>query len=70
MAKVTFREDRCKGCALCVSVCPKLIVKMREDRLNEKGYNPASVSDEDMKLCIGCAICAKICPDCVIIVEK
>ncbi len=23
MAKVTFREERCKGCGLCIEVCPK-----------------------------------------------
>ena len=25
-AKVTFRSDRCKGCELCVTVCPKKII--------------------------------------------
>ena len=25
-AKVTFNTERCKGCELCVSVCPKHIV--------------------------------------------
>lgn len=70
MARVTFREDRCKGCELCTTVCPKKIVKMDTHRLNDKGYNPAGVSEEDMKNCIGCAMCAKICPDCVITVEK
>ncbi|MGM9973710.1 MAG: 4Fe-4S binding protein, partial [Clostridiaceae bacterium] len=23
MAKVTFREDRCKGCGQCIIACPK-----------------------------------------------
>lgn len=70
MARVTFREDRCKGCELCVTVCPKKIVKMDMHRLNAKGYSPAGVSEEDMEKCIGCAMCAKMCPDCVITVEK
>ena len=70
MARVTFREDRCKGCELCVFVCPKKIVKMDTHKLNVKGYNPANVSEEDMDKCIGCAMCAKMCPDCVITVEK
>ena len=26
MPKVSFRQDRCKGCGLCVSVCPKKII--------------------------------------------
>lgn len=68
MAKVTFNEDICKGCGLCVDVCPKKILKIDEKRLNAKGYNPAVMADQDS--CIACAFCAKMCPDCVITVEK
>ena len=68
MAKVSFEEDRCKGCELCTTVCPKKIVTIKEDELNVKGFHPAGVSDMDK--CIGCAFCATICPDCVIEVEK
>ncbi len=68
MGRVTFVEDRCKGCGLCVEACPKKIVVLLEDKLNEKGYHPAGVNDMDK--CIGCAFCATICPDCVIMVEK
>ena len=69
MLKVTFREDRCKGCKLCISVCPKKIITM-STRLNIKGHHPATISADKMKDCIGCASCAKMCPDCVIKVEK
>lgn len=68
MAKVTFNEERCKGCKLCVSVCPKNIVLIDEEKLNLKGFHPAGVNE--MEKCIGCAFCAIICPDCVIEVEK
>jgi 2-oxoglutarate ferredoxin oxidoreductase subunit delta len=68
MAKVTFREDRCKGCKLCVSVCPKKIVQIKTDRLNLNGFHPAGI--EEMEKCIGCGFCAIICPDCIISVEK
>ena len=67
-AKVTFNTDRCKGCELCTTVCPKQIVIMDMEHINRKGYHPASVSD--MEQCIGCASCAKICPDSIITVEK
>lgn len=69
MARVTFREERCKGCGLCISVCPKKIIEFSE-KLNVKGYHPAGVKEEKMKECIGCASCARICPDVVITVEK
>lgn len=68
MARVTINSERCKGCALCASVCPKKIIVTDSDVLNDKGYNPAKVTDMDK--CIGCAFCATICPDCVIVVER
>ena len=67
-AKVTFNSDRCKGCELCTTVCPKHIVIIDHESINRKGYHPATVSD--MEQCIGCASCAKICPDSIITVEK
>ncbi|AKN30701.1 2-oxoacid:acceptor oxidoreductase [Clostridium carboxidivorans P7] len=69
MAKVTFREERCKGCGHCIEACPKKIISFA-DRLNAKGYHPATVTEEKMKECVACASCGKICPDCVITVEK
>ena len=68
MAKVTFREERCKGCGLCVNACPKQIVKLDESRLNIQGHHPAVCAEPDK--CIGCAFCATMCPDCVITVER
>lgn len=66
--KVYFNEDICKGCELCTTVCPVDIVIMDKERINVKGYHPATVSDMDK--CIGCANCATICPDSVITVER
>lgn len=68
MAKVVFDEELCKGCNLCIEVCPKKIIVIREDIINKKGYNPAGVIEMDK--CIGCAFCATMCPDCVITVYK
>lgn len=68
MPKVTFLEDRCKGCGLCVEACPKKILEIAKDRINKKGHNPARMTNQEA--CIGCAFCATMCPDCVITVEK
>ena len=43
-AKVTFNTERCKGCELCVSVCPKHIVAIDTAVTNRKGYHPATDS--------------------------
>jgi len=68
LAKLTFDEQRCKGCALCVPVCPKQIMALRVDTINDKGYHPAGCVD--ISQCVACAFCARMCPDCVITVEK
>ncbi len=74
MAKVkgrtTFEEDLCKGCGLCVTVCPVNIISLDNSRINKKGYHPAAIEDEDMDKCIACTNCATICPDVVITVER
>ena len=68
MAKVTFNIELCKGCGLCVGACPKKIVKLDSEKINAKGYHPATVTESEK--CIGCAFCATMCPDCIIKVEK
>lgn len=64
MAKVVFKEEKCKGCYLCMTACPQKIIKPAKDRMNAKGFRPACV--EEMDKCLGCAMCATTCPDCVI----
>lgn len=68
MNKITFNTERCKGCGLCVEVCPKKILALDTAVLNQKGYHPAVIIDQEK--CIACAMCATMCPDCVIKVEK
>ena len=68
MAKMTFRTDRCKGCGLCVSACPKGLLAIAKDKINQKGHHPAEITDPEK--CVGCASCAIMCPDCIIEVER
>jgi len=72
MAKgsVAFQRDLCKGCGLCVSVCPEHMLAMDERVINRLGYHPAHVIAGMEDACIGCALCAVMCPDLVIAVEK
>lgn len=67
VGRLTFNDDHCKGCELCVSFCPVKILSLDSERSNRAGYNLISVSDMDK--CIACAQCAIICPDSVIKVE-
>jgi 2-oxoglutarate ferredoxin oxidoreductase subunit delta len=68
MSRITIDENVCKGCSLCVNACPKNLIQLSKDRINNKGYHPAEMTDQSK--CIGCASCAKMCPDCAITVEK
>ena len=68
MAKLTFEEDLCKGCVLCVQACPKKILALSKTRLNRKGHAPVELTNPEV--CAGCMCCALMCPDCVITVER
>ena len=68
MAKLTFDTNRCKGCGLCVEACPKGLLTIAREKINQKGHHPAEITDQEK--CAGCAFCAMMCPDCVITVER
>ena len=65
--QVLFNRDKCKGCELCVSFCPKKILAL-DSAVNAKGYHPACITDQSE--CIGCTSCALMCPDCCITIRE
>ncbi|MFA5161972.1 MAG: 4Fe-4S dicluster domain-containing protein [Elusimicrobiales bacterium] len=67
MPEIVVAEARCKGCALCVSVCPKKCIAM-SDTFSATGYYPAKMDKKDC--CVACGMCAVICPDAAITVYK
>ncbi len=68
MARIIVDFERCKGCALCTTACPKKIVEIQKEKRNSKGYYTAVCIDTDK--CIGCGMCYTMCPDCAITVER
>ena len=68
MVKFTVNEARCKGCGLCVSACPKGLLRLSEKHRNEKGYHPVTITHGES--CIACGSCFRICPDTAITIEK
>jgi 2-oxoglutarate ferredoxin oxidoreductase subunit delta len=40
---VTINENLCKGCGLCARACPKKIIELSKEKINAKGYHPATV---------------------------
>ncbi len=58
--RVRVDEERCKGCGLCVSVCPRGILELGAS-VNAGGYHPVRVTDQER--CTSCTLCALMCPD-------
>jgi 2-oxoglutarate ferredoxin oxidoreductase subunit delta len=70
--KIKIDRERCKGCLLCIEVCPNHRIEV-DDTLNKKGYLPARFKEEvkeDEKGCTGCAQCATVCPEVAIEVYR
>lgn len=61
---VDIERERCKGCLLCVDVCPNGRLEC-DDRMNAKGYLPARSREVASleKECTGCTMCAVVCPE-------
>jgi 2-oxoglutarate ferredoxin oxidoreductase subunit delta len=68
MPHIVVDEHYCKGCGLCVEVCPETIIEMDTGRLTAKGYHPARLTDASR--CTACTNCALVCPDVAITVYK
>jgi 2-oxoglutarate ferredoxin oxidoreductase subunit delta len=63
---VIIDTEKCKGCELCIEVCPEETLALA-NVINQKGYRYAeSVNDQ----CTGCVNCAIICPDACITVYR
>lgn len=59
--------DRCKGCGLCVSVCPKKVLEISTN-VNDKGY--FSAYQERPEGCVFCSTCCIMCPDAAISITE
>ncbi|MCX5637327.1 MAG: ferredoxin family protein, partial [Planctomycetota bacterium] len=64
--RIIIDIERCKGCGLCVAVCPKNGIAISK-KSNKSGYFPAEAINSD---CTGCAACAIVCPDVAIEVQQ
>ena len=53
-------EDRCKGCAYCIELCPRQVLELSTS-FNVKGYHPPVVTKPED--CVNCHYCEIICPE-------
>ncbi len=70
---IEIDTELCKDCKLCISVCPHRLIES-SDRMNQKGYYPASFVEKHLKKegrkCTGCGLCAISCPEIAIEVYR
>jgi len=68
MPRIKINQEKCKGCLLCISFCPKGLIQLSK-KINLQGYRPVEFN-KDKGNCLGCLQCALICPDFCIEVFK
>ncbi|MBN1622636.1 MAG: RnfABCDGE type electron transport complex subunit B [Endomicrobiales bacterium] len=67
--------NKCTGCGICVSVCPKKIINLVPCKFkfhilcqsNDKGAIVRKICSVG---CIGCGLCVKVCPEKDIVLEN
>lgn len=64
---VFVNENACKGCGICIAMCPVKILAFSEE-LNEMGVNFPKVLDQ--KKCVKCRNCMIYCPDFAMVVTE
>ncbi len=63
---VLVNETACKGCGICIAMCPVKILNFSED-FNEQGFHFPKVSDQGK--CVKCRNCMIYCPDFAMVVN-
>lgn len=63
MPEVRILREYCKGCGLCVDICPVKCLRMSDD-ITPAGVRPAEVVETVD--CTGCLQCHTVCPDAAI----
>jgi NAD-dependent dihydropyrimidine dehydrogenase PreA subunit len=62
---ISIDEFLCKGCTLCVEICPKDVLEM-VDAIDR--WEGAIARVKDIDACIACFICEHECPDFALLV--
>jgi len=65
--EIKLKADWCKGCYICVKICPKKVFDISETE-GKYGFREVVIArSED---CIGCMLCENFCPDFAIEVMR
>ena len=64
---VRIDKDACKGCGICIAMCPVKILEF-SDELNNRGVHFPKINNEGK--CTKCENCMIYCPDFAVVVNK
>lgn len=67
MSNITINSEWCKGCHICVEVCPHHVLVV-DSEVFERGFHPVVVAQPEH--CTACLLCELLCPDLAITVEE
>jgi 2-oxoglutarate ferredoxin oxidoreductase subunit delta len=65
---VRIDDRRCKGCELCIEVCPQKVLFMSPE-IGPNGHYQAYFNEKDAR-CTACRLCVIVCPDVAITLYK
>ncbi|MEJ2010754.1 MAG: 4Fe-4S binding protein [Anaerolineales bacterium] len=60
--QVYLIPTRCKGCNLCIELCPRSILQSSPST-NEKGYHLPEIVPGKEADCVHCEFCTMVCPE-------
>ena len=63
--EVTIDAKYCKGCKLCIDVCPRHALRL-SGKLSDSGIE--IIAFDDTAGCTACCLCALMCPDAAVTV--
>jgi len=64
LTNIDVLQEKCKGCALCVVVCPRGCLTLDTGVYNSKGFYPAAFRFQgSRRACNACGLCYMVCPD-------